>query len=290
LNSYPWVAVGYVKGNVDLDFYQGKLDTVTADAAGGVVAWAFVALGEFCDLDGTEGFQPNTTDFIINYFTGPQGAFYTSDGSVYTDNSGNTVYQASVQSGFGNFNNSCRVAPRGSIHNGHSIGQYDFKCDVTVDYTNLWESNATKINNCLDSNRKVGLLLDVVGAGFDVNVAAANLNSAPADQMDGNNIHFNVGKLRFAWDNFVNPGSSKVNIQGTKVAVVAAYIKDDSAQVSYKGAAVAQQIIFSFASPKSSGNNAFLWDPTFTVLDQASGNSIFAMLGLLSFLLFVHFF
>jgi hypothetical protein len=290
LLNYPWVAVGYVKGNVDLEFYNNKLDTITADAAGGVVAWAFIALGEFCDLDGTEGYQQGGADFIINYFTGPQGSLYASDGSTYLDGSGNPIYQASVQSFFGNFNNSCRIAPRGTIHNSHTIGQYDFKCDITIDYTGLWEANATKINNCLDTNRKIGLLLDVVGAAFDVNVAATNLNSAGQNTMDGNQIHFNVGKLRFAWDNYFNPGASKTSIQAQKLEVVAAYLKDDSASVSYKGATTAQQIIFSFAQPKSANLNVFQWDPTFSVLDQASGTSIFAMFGLLSFLLFIHFF
>jgi hypothetical protein len=289
LSNYPYTAVAYVKGSVDLQTYKtssgADVTGLTADASGGVVAWAFVAIGEFCNIDGVAGYQETGAagDQIIGYFLAPLGSNYKSSGWVQSNPTGANSYHASVESSLGNFNTSCRVYAANSVYQGHPISSYDYKCDVRVDYTGLWSTDAVKINGCTDDNRYIGVMLDVVGAAFDVDVAVTDLNKAITNSPAGNKIQFNSGKLEFSWANFIQAGATSASVVGAAHAVVATFLKDDSANITYAGAATAKQIIFSFDTPKSSGNNVFMWDPQTTVLDRAPGSSssVVVMLGLL---------
>jgi len=286
LSNYPYTAVAYVKGSVDLQKYKtssgADVSGLTADASGGVVAWAFVAIGEFCNIDGVAGYQETGAagDQIIGYFLAPLGSPFKSSGWV---ESNPTSYHASVESLGGNFNTSCRVYATNSVYQGNPISSYDYKCDVKIDYTGLWSTNAVAINGCTDANRYIGVMLDIVGASFDVDVSVTDLNKAISNSPSGNYIQFNSGKLQFAWANFIQAGATSGTVVGAAHAVVATFLKDDSANVTYAGAATSKQIIFSFDTPKSSGNNVFMWDPQTTVLDRAptSSSSVVVMLGLL---------
>jgi len=295
LFSYPYTAVAHVKGSYDLNTYTTgtkSATSLTADASGAVVAWAFVAIGEFCNVDGAPGFQPANGDALINYFLAPAGAIptgYRSSGWIDRSPTGINVYHGSVASSLNNFNTSCRVSAADTTYQGFAVSAFDFKCDLTIDYTGLWSTNATAINNCTDDNRYIGVMLDVVGAAFDVDVNIADLNTAIANSQTGNKIRFNAGKLEFSWANFIQAGASKTTVAAVNHAVLATYITDDT-QVTYGAAATAKQIIFTFDSPKSSGNNVYMWDPQITVLDGVGGSSssIAAFFGLTFFSLLLN--
>jgi hypothetical protein len=286
LFNYPYTAVAYVKGQVDLNTYKtasgANIQGLTADASGGVCAWAFIAIGEFCNKDGVAGYQDTgaTGDQIIGYFTAPLGSDYRSSGWIDTTN-GVKSYHASVESSLSNFNTSCRVFAANTAYQGQTKSAYDFKCDVKIDYTNLWSTNAVAINGCTDDNRYVGVMLDIVGAAFDINVQVEDLNKAIQNSATGNKIQFNSGKLEFSWANFIQAGTTPTTVVAANHAVIASFIKDDSTDINYAAAATAKQIIFTFDTPKSSGNNVFMWDPQTTVLDRASSSSVVVMLGLL---------
>jgi hypothetical protein len=296
LNLYPYAAVAHVQGAYDLNTYTtsaGKdVTTLQADASAAVVAWAFIAIGEMCNVNGLPGYQPAAGDYIINYFLAPLGFPYKSVGGTETVGT-STSYYGQVSSSLDNFITKCRVFDKDTTYAGHPVSSFDFECDVTVDYTGLWDTNATRINGCLDSNRYIGVMVDVVGAGFDVDVSVADLNAAVANSQKGNKLQFNSGTLEFSWANFMKVSATKTSV-GSAAGVVATYLVDDSAAVTLKGAVVAKQIIYVFDSPKSSGLNVFFWDPTVTVLNglnaPTSSSSVVALFGLLFLSLFSNFF
>jgi len=286
--GYPWTALGYVRGSYDLDYYANKqLDQVNIDASGAVVAWAFVALGEFCDMNGQEGFQNNTSDFIIKYFDAPLGGPYTQNCGVRTDN-GETSYYSSVESTFNVFNTTCKIYPRDSTQliNGRKLGRYQFKCDVRIDYSLLWEQNLLAIRGCTDDKRKVGLLVNIAAGSFDVDVTVnSRFNTRSGFVADSDSISLAAGKLEFAWDNYFIQTPDRVVTTGTSGKVTYAYLKTDAG--SYKGAQTVQQVIFSFSTPKSANKNFYYWDPTINV--NASPASLASLFGLVLTILSVIF-
>jgi len=296
LTSYPYAAVAHVQGAVDLntDTTGGETTTdLTASASAQVVAWAFIAIGEFCNVDGVVGYQPKVGgDYIINYFSAPLGALptgYKSDGYSYVVNGANS-YVASVESAGGNFNTSCRVYDKDTTYNGHPVSSYDFECDVAIDYKGLWSVDATQLLGCTDDNRYIGVLIDVVGASFDADVTVVDLNAAIANSQNSNKISFNGGKLEFSWANYLKVGATKATVAGVNHAVVATYLTADT-QISYSGATTAQQIIFTFDTPKSAGNDFFLWDPQTTVKNAIdSSSSVVALFSLVFLSLALNFF
>jgi len=265
--GYPWTALGYVRGSYDLDYYQSQLDRVTADAQGAVVAWAFVAVGEFCDMNGREGFQNNTSDFIIKYFTAPLGAPYTQTCGVNNNDQGETSYYSSVVSNLNIFNTTCKIFPKDTQRSRY-IRKYDFKCDVTLDYTLLWETNTVAINNCPDNQRKVGIMLNLVGSAFDVDVSIdTNFNRRSGNVVDADSVSFGGGKLLFAWDNYVKtyPNAGLVGTSGTAARVTYGYLNAGNSSATYQGATVVHQVIFAFSDSKATGRNVFYWDPAIKV-------------------------
>jgi len=269
--GYPWTALGYVRGSYDLDHYENSsLDQVNIDADGAVVAWAFVALGEFCDMDGQEGFQNGTTDFIINKFDAPLGAPYTQRCGVQNDPITNLQsYYSSVQSNLGVFNTTCMIFPSDTNvdRNGRRVSRYQYKCDVRVDYTLLWEQNPVKVRSCTDDKRKVGLLVNVVGSAFDIDVSVdANLNTRSQFAPDADSISFAGGKLQFAWDNyFIKTSSFGASSGAERGRVTYGYLRAGESTATYKGAQRVEQVIFSFSTPKSENKNFYYWDPAITV-------------------------
>jgi len=261
--AYPWTALGYVRGSYDLDYYENKtLDQVTVDAQGAVVAWAFVAIGEFCDMNGKEGFQNNTSDFIISRFDAPLGAPFSQLCGVENDPVTNEQsYYSSIRSNGGNFNTTCRIFPRDttSLRNGRKISRYQFKCDVRIDYSNLWAILPGQINGCPDSQRKIGVLVNIVGSAFDVDVTVdSRLNTRSGNVPDADSISFGSGKLHFGWDNYVVETPDGVATTGGLARVTYGYLKAGESGVTYQGASTVQQVIFSFGTPKSSGKKLFL--------------------------------
>jgi len=277
-----------------LDFYANKtLDQVNVDAQGAVAAWAFVALGEFCDVNGKEGFQVGSSDYIISYVLAPVGAPYTQTcGSSNDPITGLPSYYSTIQSsslltGRNNFNTSCYIFPDDTnvMRNGRIVDKYTFKCDVRVDYTGLWSTNTTAINGCDDSNRKIGLLVNIAGAAFDVDVSVdANLNTRNVNAPDADSISFGAGKIKFAWDNYVTKTPNFDAVTGGTAKVTYGYLK--SANGAYKGASIVEQVIFSFATPKSEGQNFFYWDPAISA-NANSGPSLVPYLGMVLTLLSV---
>jgi len=262
-------------------FYNGTLDRVNVDASGAVVAWAFVAIGEFCDKNGQEGFQTGTSDYIINYFLAPLGFPYTQNCGVEADPiTGLNSYFSSIQSQFSNFNTTCRIFPTDTtvLRNGRKVTKYQFKCDVRVDYTGLWSVNATNINSCPDTQRKIGLLINIAGSAFDVDVSVdTNLNTRTGNVPDADSISFAAGKLKFAWDNYVVNTPSFSATTGTAARVTYGYIGAGNSAAAYNGASVVKQVIFSFSTPKSANQNRFYWDPVIT----ADAKSIVPFFGVL---------
>jgi hypothetical protein len=287
--GYPWTALGYVHGDYDLDYYNNTLDQVNVDASGAVVAWAFVALGEFCDNNGQEGFQNNTSDFIIKYFDAPLGAPYTQNCGVRNDpTTQEQSYYSSIESNLGVFNTSCIVLPKDSaqIKNGRKIGRYQFKCDVRIDYSLLWDTNPITINGCPDSKRKVGLLVNIAAGAFDVDVSIdSRFNTRSSFVADSDYISLAAGKLEFAWDNYFIKTPDRVATTGTSGRVTYGYLKTDAG--SYRGATTVQRVIFSFSTPKSENKNYFYWDPTINV--NAAPASLVSLFGIVVTILSVVF-
>jgi len=284
---YPWTAVGYVHGsaNVDLNSYTSRPDQVNVDAAGAVVAWAFTDLVEFCDLNGVEGYQKGTTDTVINIIPGSIALWSSSCGTFTEPQTGLPAYFGSVQSLGANFNTTCLVFPSdtgskklGPI--GRSVSRYDFKCGVTLDMTGLWNTTSS----CSDGNRKVGLVLSIAAASFDLDVTVANLNGANPDSPDGNSVSFGGGKLIYKWDNFHTSPAAHGQITGARGVVVAEYF--GVGNTTYNGAATVNQVIFSFSTPKSSGKDLYYWDPTIEAVPTSSGVSIIVSFTTLFFAVF----
>jgi len=280
LFSWPWTAVGYVKGQYDLQYYNGSLDKVNVDAAGGVVAWAFVAIGEFCDNDTVQGYQVGGGDFIIDSFLAPLGSPYTSVGTNTVDTNGKRSYSSTVTSNLNIFQTKCSVYPEDTPFNGRTVSRYQFKCGLIIDYTLLWSNDSTKVNGCPDTQRKIGVFLNLYASAFVLDVSVANLNSGQSNTPDANKIEFFDKKMAYNWDNFYYGGPSVSAIdRGVKRVVTATYIKDDNS-TTYQAAAVVKQILFSFASPKSDNDSVYDWDPTFTLNDRASAFVVKAILSL----------
>jgi hypothetical protein len=284
--KYPWTAVGYVAAaaNVDAETYSNRaVDQVTVDAGGAVVAWAFVALGEFCDVDGVEGFQVRNganADYIINYFLAPLATYTQTCGVTTEPQTGLPAYYSTITSVLNIFQTTCYVFENNTgtqnLFNGRQISNYDFKCNVRINYAGLWSTNASAVNGCPDTQRKIGLLLNVAGSAFDFEYKQGSaLNRAGANTPDGNSLTFSGGKLRFRWDNyFVSPGTPG-GVTGSKRAVVAAYLQAGDA--TYKGASAVESFIFSFAKPKSDPNDEYFWDPTINVNSVSSTVASFGL-------------
>jgi hypothetical protein len=284
IGGFPYTGLGYISGNVDLDFYNGTLAKVNIDAQAAVTAWAFVALGEFCDNNGVEGYQPGTTDYILNYFYAPTATFTQQCGQTIDAVSGLPSYYSSIQSNpapgsvVNNFNTSCYVFPNDVNRAGRSVGAYTYKCDVRVDYSNLW----TLFNplNCPDDRRKIGLMLNIAGAAYDADISISNnFNRAGANIADAERITFGGGRLSFVWDNYVRETSIFSGTTGSQSRVTYGYLQNNGTTASYNGATVVEQVIFSFATPKSAGKNLFYWDPSITV--TAGAASLFPFFGMI---------
>jgi len=275
--GYPWTAVGYVRGSYDLDYYNNSLDQVTSDANGAVVAWAFVALAEFCDVNGKPGYQVGSTDFVIKRFDAPLVSYSQTCGHSADPVTGLDSFYSSVQSGTflglgtpGAFNTTCRVFPSdtSSQRNGRFVTKYQFKCDVRVDYTNLWETNPITINGCSDSNRYIGLLVNVVASAFDVDVAVdSNFNTRVGSHVaDSDGVSLGGGKLKFGWDNYYYNVADHNSFSSSNVGQVTyGYVTSGNASATYKAATDVKTVIFSFGTPKSANQSLFYWDPTITV-------------------------
>jgi len=268
---FPWTAVGYVRGSasvkVDIDSYGNRsLDSVNVDAAGAVVAWAWTALGEFCDKDGVPGYQPGGLDYIYNYYYAPFYLYTQTCGATVDPVSGRPSYYASIQNVGGHFNTSCYVFPNDVFRRDRTVSRYHFKCDVNINYATLWDTNATRIAGCPDTQRKVGILLNVAGAAFDVDVRVSNLNS-PTPNSE-NRISFGAGALAFAWDNYYYRSDTFGTITGLRAAVRATYLQ--TGQATYAGATRTEAIIFAFDTPKSANKNFYYWDPTTQIAASTS--------------------
>jgi len=295
---FPWTALGYIKGAVDLDGYSttalGAV-TASASASGALAAWSYAAIGEFCDVNGKEGFQNNTSDYIIGYYFPSQALVWENDCGVGPDPvTGDTSYYSTVKTSLGDyFSVTCRVFATDTTteRNGRTVGPYSFKCDVTIDYQTLWSNNTAAINGCSDDNRKIGMLVNVAGTTFDVDVKG-NLNLAGSNSPDGDKIEFNAGKLAFSWDNYYVKPSSFTGTTGGTGVVTADYVKTVSgdANAQLLSASTIQQIIFSFDAPKSANNQFYYWDPSTTLLDTGASSHITATLGLLFMCIVVLFF
>jgi len=281
--KFPWTALGYVRGNVDLTNYSNTYDRLNVDAQAAVVAWSFTQIGEFCDSNGIEGFQPNTSDKILFYFNSDKNGLglipvlYDQSCGTITLN-GVTGYYSSIQSRpvppatNSNFNTTCVLFKNYAIRNGRNIGNYDFKCDVHIDYSNLWADAFAQ--GCPDNQRKIGLLFNIVGAAasFDLDVRVRNLNTAGTNSV--NRVSFGGGVLAFTWENFHHRASSFTSVGGIKSAVTATWISTNTGTVSYKAATRAESIIFTFAQSKADGNY-FYWDPTITASGVPTMASLF---------------
>jgi hypothetical protein len=284
LSNYPWTAVGYVKGAYDLNSYQNKaLDQIHVDGA--VAAWGFVGIGEFCDRDGSEGFQGNssttclnetnpTKDCIINYYLGPQGTPWTQqcgqDDPVICKGTGsNFCYYGRTTSIFNKFVHTCRAWSRQTTVAGRIFNPYGFKCDFDIDYSGLWETNAAKISGCPAANRKIGAMINLAAAAFDIDVTIANNINSGSASPDANKITFSGGKIQASWD-----GTYFKDAARSATGVVTAYYLRDDVAAAYRAAVTVKQIIFTFDKPYSvatgvGGDSIYLWDPTTTVLDTA---------------------
>jgi len=283
----PWTALAYVAGNVDLTYYTGNTsrapDQVTVDAGGAIVAWTFAYIGEFCDNNTQEGFQPNSADYIINYFPAWIASYDQSCGAWTAG--GVSAYWSTIQSRpvapltNSNFNTTCVVVPSRQNFNGRSIGDLTFKCDVHIDYNGLWSILPFQVRGCPSTQRKIGLLLQVAGAAFDVDVRVNNINSAAPNSV--NRISFGSGRLAFTWENFHARTSSLQGVTGAAGVVTAAWLQGGNS--TYKAATVSEEIIFSFQQSMAQGS-FFHWDPSIT----ATGTSTFAslFLVLVAFLLY----
>jgi len=289
LGGYPWTAVGYVRGDYDLDYYNGKLDRVNVDASGAVVAWAFIALGEFCDNNGREGFQIGSSDYIIKYFLGSDGAPYNQFCGVGIDNiTGEQSYFSSIESTntiFPNlkvFNTTCRIFPRdtANLYNGRYVSRYQFKCDLTIDYTGLWSLDPLEVRGCSDDKRKIGILVNILGSKFDADVTVdSNFNRFSGNRPDGESVSFNSGKLKFSWDNYFLKVPNRGSTVGTAGRVTYGYWADgNSSSATYQGASVVKTVIFSFSTPKSENKNIFYWDPAINVNSSPYSSPLFGMI------------
>jgi len=294
---YPWTALAYVKGNIDATTYaSGALTQVHVAAQANIVAWSYVAIGEFCDTNSVSGFQPVAGDYIINYYTAPTALLYNLNCAQETDPiTGDNSYMASVQTATGQyFNVTCRVFPKDTttLRNGRTVGPYDFKCDIRIDYSTLWTSDAAKINGCSDANRKIGLLINIAGGSVDIDASATALNTAALNTPDGEHITYGAGRLRFSWDNYYVKTASFPAVTGTNDKITATFVGHQTldASNSIYGVRVVDQIIFAFDAPKSAAT-MYYWDPTTTVLDTTTSSALSACLSMvvlcfLSFFLF----
>jgi len=284
---YPWTILGYVRGSVDATTYPstGTLSQVQVDAQANVVAWSYYALGEYCDANGIEGYQPGAVDYIINYYTAPEALLYDFNCGTQNDPiTGDVSYFGSIQTTGSNiFNNSCRVFPKNTtvMRNGRIVSPYDFKCDIRIDYSTLWTNNSALIKGCPDTQRKIGLLVNIAAGSFDVSTTVANLNNAVANTPDGQRLTFSAGRLQFAWDNYYVKTTSFPSITGVNGAVTATSLGVqtlDSSTTIY-GVRAVEQVIFTFDAPKSAGT-LYYWDPTTSVMGTGAGvtGAAFSML------------
>jgi len=300
---YPWTALAYVKGNLDITNFPDNgasntlagLSAIHVQAQASVLAWSYAAIGEFCDLNGQKGLQLLSTDYIIEKYFAPQAVNYNMNCARENDPiTGDDSYMASIQTGLLGqvFNVTCRVFAQDTsvLRHGRTVTPYDFKCDIRINYTSLWSKDATKINGCSDANRKIGILINVAGAFLDVDASVAQLNTAALNTPDGEHVNYGLGKLRFSWDNYYVKTSTFAATTGTNDIVTATWIGHQTLDGSNSiyGVRVVDQFIFTFDAPKSA-DTIYYWDPTTTVLDTTASSSLTACLGMVA-LCFLSFF
>jgi len=291
--KFPWTAIGYYRGSasvtVDIATDGTKsLSAISARAQAAVVAWAWLGLVEFCDMDSSEGFQRGGTDFIIANLSATFANFDETCGFTTREPySGQPAYFANIQSRpfspatNSNFNASCYAFRKPVTRFAKFISDLGFECDVYFDVSNLWSQDLIAVNSCPDSKRKFGVALIVAGATFDVNVQASNLNGAGGSSQ--NQITFNSGALAFAWDNYYRKPNSFQGTVGVVGVVKASYL--ESSTVQYAGAATAHVILFTFDGTKAQPTTPYyFWDPSVTV--QATSTSTIASLFLIVLVLF----
>jgi len=265
---FPWAAMGYVKGSVDMSAYSSQpSNQVVVDASGAVMFWAWVAVGEYCNVDGVPGYQSGGGDYIIYYYDSTQAnavGGFTETCSKTANADGSNSYTANVQTTTGNyFLHRCTVVDEAHVQNSVTIDDYSVKCDIAINYTALWATSALLVKGCTDGNRYVGAVLDVAASAFAVTVKNANLASMTS---------LTSGALSFNWPNTYYRDSTPLGFTGAIGTVTASYVSSGSN--AYAGATLSERIIFSFDQPKSTGTGIYTWDPTIT----ASGQSLMVSL------------
>jgi len=120
---------------------------------------------------------------------------------------------------------------------------------------------------------------------IDVTVDSS-LNTRTGNVPDADSISFGKGLLHFGWDNYVIETPDGVATTGGLARVTYGYLRAGESAATYQGASLVEQVIFSFATPKSAGKNYFLWDPVITV---NAGPSLVPLFGMVITILSVMF-
>eukprot|EP01106_Pelomyxa_sp_JSP_P015917 TRINITY_DN566_c0_g1_i12.p1 TRINITY_DN566_c0_g1~~TRINITY_DN566_c0_g1_i12.p1 ORF type:complete len:241 (-),score=100.73 TRINITY_DN566_c0_g1_i12:113-835(-) len=140
---------------------------------------------------------------------------------------------------------------------GLPVGPYAVKCDVEIDFTNLWLVWPFSLY-CDDANRFVAVRLLFASASWDTNPMDEDINGSP-DRYGQNVFSFDGGNTTFKWVNYAT------NVDTGDQVPIHAEICTSTANTTYlpPEATEVRDVVFSFMQSKAEGGNHFYWDPTF---------------------------
>jgi len=263
-NYPPYLSLTFVKGESSPDANDpGK----QWDLSVAGLIWTYAALGEYCDVNGQEGYQPNSTDYLISAATWKDTTWRPVTSGQRSTATGN-IYWARLVDTTGTFTYECRLSGDKRVDNGITVQPFSLKCDIVLNMTSFWSNDAGNVKNCNDSNRYPVLLSYLAAASANIQ----NGRVSNTDKEGQNGVVVNGGDALFKWKHVFEDADTGVEHS------VNAQVTDITADFTFPTQVKAvKQIIFSFISPKSSTNN-YNWDPEYginpDVEDTASAGSV----------------